>query len=464
MDDFDRLVLGVITAILTLLGAIIAAGDRVGAAVTSISPEPDGSPSVTTDIRIEFGQAMLVETVESRFVMESEIMGESRWDGNTFVFSPAEPLEVGQRYTVTLKAGAESSTNRATRKDLTWSFTPRAPGILYLSPADAFIQGLWYVDTPESEPVVIYAPEDGIFDFSPGPDGTNIAVTVFNDDQTSDIWLVNRDGSEPKRIIDCTPGLCSAPAWSPDGETIAYERREQDLTGATIVPSRVWVYDVDTGSTAPVFGDTQVLGFSPLFSQDGSRLAFYDSNVRATNPDAPGTGAIRILSLETDGQNAVIPTSAGVIGSFSADGESIVYSDIRQVGRQFPTQLLIANYGDGTGIQPLFEDAEEDQWPAWSPDGAYVAFSRRRLDRSTGFGSQLAIYDFESGSVEVLTDDPTLNSVEFEWAPTSTALIFTRIDLEGSFPAPQVWMYDLAAPEQGAGMIAENGRSARWLP
>jgi len=37
---------------------------------------------------------------------------------------------------------------------------------------------------------------------------------------------------------------------------------------------------------------------------------------------------------------------------------------------------------DGTGQHNLTEDAFDDRWPRWSPDGAYIAYTSSRDDQT----------------------------------------------------------------------------------
>lgn len=462
LDSFDKVALSAIATLLVCIGIVIALGDRVGAAVDSVVPVDGSQAAATTGITIAFSQSMQIETVEERFSIEPEVDGTFDWVGSAMTFRPDEPLAYGETYTVGLAAGVRSTADRS-GKARSWSFTVREPSVLYLAPADVFVQSLWLAPTDGSaEPVSIFAPEFGVFDFAPSPDGSKIAVTVYDDNQTTDIWLLEPDGSNPTKLTDCEPGLCSAPAWSPDGQLMAYERRDEGVSGAGIVPSRVWVYDFVTSETAPVFANNQVLGYGPVFAPDGQRLAFVDSNLSATNPNPPTNAAIRIVDLESGRSNTVIPTDMGAVGTFSPDGSSMVFADIRQVGRQFFTQLLVADFEGEGGIGNLIDGAEEDQWPAWSPDGTTLAFSRRLLDRSTGFGSQLSLYNVQDDSLTTVTNDPEYNSLEYYWSPTGERLVFTRIALEGTFPQPEVWMYDRNADELIR--ISENARNPNWLP
>lgn len=450
MRHFDRLILLVIAGLIVLIGGVVALGDRAGASIRVTMPADESSPPITTDIRITFGQPMVPDSVIERFSISPEVDGEFSWDGNTLKFEPLDVLEAGRTYTVILETGAQSDQGRLTRNMIEWSFTPREPSILYIAPVDAEVRALWRISPKGGEPTQIFAPEHGIFNYSVTRDGTRIAVAVFNEDMSSDIWLINNDGSNGQAITDCAPASCSGPAWSPDGTVLAYERQDATATGSS-GPSRIWLYDAATSTTAPVYEDNQVLGFGAQWSPDGSRLAFFDANRRA----------IRVVSV-TDGEAAMISSDMGEVGSFSADSSAMAFANIRKVGGQFFTELWIAHLEVGGGLQPLVESPEEDQSPAWSPDGEWIAFSRRRLDRQGGFGSQLMLFNTQTSELVQATSDPRYNNTRFVWSLTSDQVIVQRFDLEQMQSQLELWIYDLESGTMHE--LVSNGISAAWLP
>lgn len=450
MQHFDRFVLVVMAALIGVIGIVIAVGDRAGASIKATAPADASTPPITTDISITFGQSMDADTVTDRFQISPTVEGEFKWDGNVLHFNPREVLDAGTTYTVTLDAGAESQQGRTTRSTVEWDFTPRQPSVVYLGPVDSDVRSIWKISAEGGQPTQLYAPEHGVFNYSVSRDGTQIAVAVFNEDLSSDIWLINSDGSNGRAITDCAPAACSGPAWSPDGTLLAYERQDATATGSP-GPSRIWLYDVETDSTAPVYEDNQVLGFGVQWSPDGSRLAFFDANQRA----------IRVLPV-SGGQAVMITSDMGEIGSFSADSSAMVYTDIRKVGSQFFAELWVANLEAGGGMQTLVESAEEDQTPAWSPDGEWIAFSRRRLDRQEGFGSQLMLLNMQSGELLQATDDPRYNNTRFVWSLSSDQVIIQRFNLEELQGGLELWIYDLLDGHMT--QLVDNGINAAWLP
>jgi len=59
------------------------------------------------------------------------------------------------------------------------------------------------------------------------PDGKTIAFTTKRGGH-AEVYLADRDGSNPRRLIDAGPDRTYNPAWSPDGRLIAFYREKGD--------------------------------------------------------------------------------------------------------------------------------------------------------------------------------------------------------------------------------------------
>lgn len=443
--------LAVIAIILMAIAALIVWGDHVGVTVLEVTPPADTTVGIDATIQISFDQPMNQNSVRERFTIEPRMAGTYRWIGNTLAFSPDPPLRPGQRYTVKIAAGAKALTGHRLKNDYEWSFFTRAPVAFYLSPANVIDRSLWAVSMANAVPVEIYKAPAGILDFEPSPDSSTVAITAYGEQElTADIWLINPDGSNLRRLTDCAPGACGRPVWSPDGRLIAYERQGRTEVGA-IAPSRIWLLDVETGETAPVYEDTQVLGYWATWGTVGHVISFYDANA----------SGIRIVDLETQ-EEWVVETQLPDAWTFSPDGQSFLYSDLRQEDRRYLSQLWVARLtGDNSGRETFFDNPQEDQEAAWSPTGQWVAFRRRLLDGSQGLGWQLVLYNPATGEVRQATNDGGYTSRNIQWHPSGDLIIFQRYNLNVGYSA-EIWAYQVSSNQLY--LLATDAFNGKWLP
>ena len=85
------------------------------------------------------------------------------------------------------------------------------------------------------------------------PQGEGIVYSVLREDGGADLWRMDRDGSEQRLLLACPEAACLDPAWSPDGETLAYERRDIWAGAPNLDPKagRIWLLDLEEGEELP---------------------------------------------------------------------------------------------------------------------------------------------------------------------------------------------------------------------
>ena len=233
------------------------------------------------------------------------------------------------------------------------------------------------------------------------PDGSQVAFAWNGTDrQDFDIYVKSVSaGHEPLQLTD-DPADDIMPAWSPDGQTIAFWRSQGDQSGIYLVSPQ--------GKN-----ERQLLGDRPAHAsnQDSSRHTRHswspDSKWIAFTDTAMSSRAVVAISVET-GESKVLTDAAG----------------------------------------------RDDLFPAFSPDGASLAWAR-----TGGEGKGIVIMDLASGKVRRLADSPA----SLAWSADSDSL-FTMAVRTAS-PLQQVRVEDgerkVAPAVRGAGPLSISASGDR---
>jgi TolB protein len=198
------------------------------------------------------------------------------------------------------------------------------------------------------------------------PDGQKIAWLSRGPHGTgADIFVMNADGSDQHDLTP-KPGHRGAPRWSPDGRAILFTAVPpgQPPSASGWPYSDVYVMNAD-GSGQRNLTHTPGGGESdPSWSPDGQHIAF-------TRTGPPGELRIVVMNADGSAKHAVTPTSihtgdAGITAAWSPDGRRIAFDD------HYAIYVLNA---DGSGLRRLAQNAA---FGSWSPDGRKLIFVRLR--------------------------------------------------------------------------------------
>ena len=251
--------------------------------------------------------------------------------------------------TLAVAAGAEQVTFPGRPGLIVASYYGRGvPGLILISPNG---KGRRRVPGSRRDADAAFSPDGRMLAFT----RTRVRIDRQGQSLVSSVWVMRLDGNGVRRIIDDA----SAPAWSPDGQTIVFERDACRTETCHLRVSNSYEIYVTTLS-----GRVRRLTYNgdfdgdPSFSPDGSEIAFVAGDgLYVMNGD--GTGRRR-LTKEGYGDP-----------SWSPDGASIAFSgptlDISVIGR------------DGRGLRRLTDNEGPDWGPVFSPDGRRIAFQSNAL-------------------------------------------------------------------------------------
>jgi Tol biopolymer transport system component len=236
-----------------------------------------------------------------------------------------------------------------------------------------------------SEPKNLTHDQDQNGDPAWSPDGTRIVFTS-NRNGELDIYAMDADGDNVKQLTS-HQGTNRAPNWSPDGKRIVFASDRRTANGNM----EVFVMDADGSNQTKLTNDNGFAG-DPAWSPDGTKIVF------AAKPD--GQSGFRVYVMDADGNNVQTITQRSntfgmVYPAWSPDGKTIVYGDTT-----IDSQELYLCDSDGSHRRQVTKLGGSNARPAWSPDGKYIAF--QHIDNGASLSSLYIMEADGSNPVEII--------------------------------------------------------------
>lgn len=224
--------------------------------------------------------------------------------------------------------------------------------------------------------------------------------------ESTDIWfVVAREGNELRLTGD--DGVDTQPVFAPGLRRVFFTRRPPGGR------DEIWSMDLDGNDERRVVGAANADARDPAVAPDGRSLAF--TLVRQGRPEA--------VVADIDGENPR-PLIRGEGPSrqpvWSPDGRRLAV--VAESGGR--SRVVIVDVGSGApgpggAPRPLAPgDAETQSDPDWSPDGSRVAFTR-----GTGPDAEIAIADVATGTVTRITDNQ-VEDRDPAWSTTGQRIAF----------------------------------------
>jgi len=289
------------------------------------------------------------------------------------------------------------------------------------------------------------------------PDGTMLAISDReSSNQPTSIYLLSLDTLAARKLT--SPGLPGDynPAFSPDGQTLAFNRGSQGVTsiytlavkggnehlvasgsqfgwglawtadGRSIVFGRAswlgtsaWLWKISANGGDPErlqFGqegtEPSIRGHRLAYARQVMNLNIWKRQLNGLHPaTAPSTKFLTSTAIESGPQ-------------FSPDGGRIAFESTRDGGYEIWTCR-----SDGSNLLQLTHYKTVTGTPRWSPDGKQIAFDSRAPGNADIF-----VMDSEGGSMRQLTHDTSADVVP-SWSRDGRWIYFAS-DRGGDW---QIW-------------------------
>ena len=244
------------------------------------------------------------------------------------------------------------------------------------------------------------------------PDGERIAFRSNRDDEGEtgepayEIYVMNADGTGVSRLTNADRTVRS-PAWSPDGLNIVFSADYGYL-------HKIYIMSADGTTTYPYKLTSGHEDFDPAWSPDKQRIAFSSRRFSPLGEEAEG-----IYVINVDGSNLTRLTSYDFHRiaenlSWSPDGQHIAFSE--------NVYISVIN-ADGSNQTRLASGSH----PTWSPDGKRIAF---------GSGRDIYVMNADGSNPTRLTSHPA-EDFDPDWTSTVSQIAARVAQLERQVSALQ---------------------------
>ncbi len=388
---------------------------------------------------LELGAPVDIETVQHYLKISPDIPGRWAVEGKYISFWPAELFPAGQNLELTARAGLKTVDGRRLLRDTVFSIPVRYPAVAYLGGVSTGTE-LWLANTDGSGNFQLTDTGGRVLGFAASLDGSQLAYVVKNDLKGSDIYLIQRDGSEARILLTCGADRCQDPAWHSDGSRIIFVRVGSD-----------GVSHLRILTLAGREEDAGYQGFLPSWSSDGKTLAFYDSS----------QASIRLVDAAS-GLNWLLAGADENHGAWSAGGTHFIYLGL--AGSQATPYSVVYEIEVATQlVRPLFVD--QIQWteyslPQPSPSGSEFLVAQRPT--GTFITKQLVICTPRGEILQAVTDDVLFAHGSYSWSPDGANILYQRWEIGSSDHLPEVLVWRRSDGQRI--LLARDAALPAWVP
>ena len=265
------------------------------------------------------------------------------------------------------------------------------------------------------------------------------ALSAFVQGQGGDVFLAPAAGGPAVKLVE----RGSYPAWSPDGQAIAFQ---SDRSGHW----DIWAVPARGGEPRPVTSDIDV-DYQPAWSPDGKWIAY-------ASVQAQAGGRLRVVPADGTGRprDLKLPSETVARPTWSPDGAWLYFAAGRSlaVAKTTLSRVAFAAAGGGSPIvQRITLGASADIDPDVAASGRRLAYA------GVSYSADLWVLDVRTGDLRQLTSTSCLEDYP-DLSPDGRTLLFFSdrsgepglytVDVDGGAWQP-------LTPEGGAQM-------PRWSP
>lgn len=252
--------------------------------------------------------------------------------------------------------------------------------------------------------------------FSPPDNRWEVAFTSERDGNP-EIYVVNADGSNPRRLTD-NPALDGSPAWSPGGGQIAFFSTRDGN-------AEIYVMNAD-GSNQHRLTDNPAPDSYPAWSPDGTRIAFVS--------ERDGNSEVYVMNADgSDPRRLTDEAAVDAYPAWSPNGREIAFVSAREGAAE-----VFMMDADGSNVRRVTSLFGANGWyPAWAPGGTLMTFTSERggeadIYRMTPAGDNVVRLTEKSGWLTTTDWSPDGQWIAFSAGLTGYSDLYV-MDAEGRY-------------------------------
>jgi Tol biopolymer transport system component len=447
---FEIAASGTLAVLMLLVSTTIFIGESAGVRISVNMPE-NGLVNPFQIIQFTFSEPYNPEIASELITIDPIHEGFIQWvNDSTMQFIPLKPFEKNKTYRLNINPGEISTNSREVKKKQTWEFQVREARVAYLTSEDNQ-SILWSTNLNGDAPTQLTSKEIKIISFDTAANGEFIIFTSANEKGGIDLWRVGREGGNENMLLNCGFDRCTTPVIAPDNLRIAYSREAAGPSPDLPFGSpRIWIFDINTGATGPVYEDQQILGYNPSWSPDATRLASFDGL----------SDFIYLIDFLTGNQLLFASNTGGPI-TWSPDSTKFLYTTYEQTENGGRTQVKLADLSINEAITFIGEKDSYDYSYyaiAWSPREDRAALSMRASrDQLT---QVLWVFDPTLLDGIIVAGDPEYTYNSPQWDSWGNALLFQQFKLRGQYK-PEIGVWQEGSNQY---IVLAEGITPQWLP